>query len=88
MFSEIPSSVIGEIVDLLDKNILNLFYTKKVISILFDKTNKSPLQVSFLLYPDINKCNCTCNLFTNFNQLLLNRLLLKTIGNKLRMKKK
>lgn len=46
MFSEIPSYAIGEVVDLLDNNTLNLAYARKVIAKLFDETNKSPLQVS------------------------------------------
>jgi hypothetical protein len=45
IFSKIPSNFIGEVVDLLDNNTLNLAYAKKVISVLFDETNKSPSQV-------------------------------------------
>lgn len=50
MFSKIPSTFLGEIVDLLDNNTLNLAYAKKVISKIFDETNKSPLQVSMHYY--------------------------------------
>lgn len=45
MFSEIPSNFVGEVVDLLDNNTLNLAYARKVITALFDETNKSPSQV-------------------------------------------
>lgn len=50
MYSEISSCVIGEVVDLLENDTLNLFYARKVITKLFDETNKSPLQVSALIY--------------------------------------
>jgi len=46
MFSEIPSSVIGEVVDLLDNNTVNLVYARKVIAKIFDDKNKSPSQVN------------------------------------------
>lgn len=46
MFSQIPSHKIGDIVDLLDNNILNLAYARKVIALLFDEKNKFPAQVS------------------------------------------
>lgn len=50
MFSEIPCHFIGEIVDLLDNNTLNLVHARKVIAKLFDETNKSPTQVcNFLI---------------------------------------
>lgn len=48
MFSEIPSYFIGEVVDLLDNNTLNLHYAKKVIAKLFDGGCKSPSQVNIL----------------------------------------
>lgn len=48
MFSEIPSYFIGEVVDLLDNNTLNLPYAKKVIAKLFDEGHKSPFQVNIL----------------------------------------
>lgn len=49
MLSKIPSHFIGDIVDLLDNNTLNLAYAKKVITKLFDETNKSPTQVCIFL---------------------------------------
>jgi len=45
MFSQIPSHVIGEIVDLLDNKLVNLVHARKVISKMFDEKNKSPSQV-------------------------------------------
>lgn len=50
MCSEIPSRVISEIIDLLENDTVNLFYARKVITKLFDETNKSPLQASALIY--------------------------------------
>jgi len=49
MFSEISSHYIGEIIDLLDNNTLNLAYARKVIAILFDTVDKSPSEVSKLI---------------------------------------
>ncbi|CAH1720926.1 glutamyl-tRNA(Gln) amidotransferase subunit B, mitochondrial [Aphis gossypii] len=43
--SEIPSSVIGEVVDLLDNNTVNLVHARKVIAKIFDEKNKSPSQI-------------------------------------------
>lgn len=53
MFSKVPFYYIGTVVDLLDNNTLNLYYARKVITKLFDETNKSPLQVNLFLL------NCT-----------------------------
>lgn len=50
MFSKIPPNVIGEIVDLLENNTLNLVYARQVIAELFDGNNKSPSQVSMQFY--------------------------------------
>lgn len=47
--SEIPSSAIGEVVDLLDNNTVNLVHARKVIAKIFDEKNKSPSQVSLFL---------------------------------------
>jgi len=49
MFSKISSHKIGEIIDLLDDNVLNLTYARKVIALLFDEKNKCPAQVSIFL---------------------------------------
>jgi len=49
MFSEISSHYIGEVIDLLDNNTLNLAYARKVIAILFDTVDKSPSEVSIFL---------------------------------------
>lgn len=54
MFSEIPSYVIGEVIDLLDNNTLNLPYARKVIAKLFDETMKSPSQVCVFLNVSTN----------------------------------
>ncbi|XP_022171407.1 glutamyl-tRNA(Gln) amidotransferase subunit B, mitochondrial [Myzus persicae] len=43
--SEIPSSFIGEIVDLLDNKLVNLVHARKIISKIFDEKNKSPSQI-------------------------------------------
>ncbi|VVC36675.1 Aspartyl/glutamyl-tRNA(Asn/Gln) amidotransferase, B subunit,Aspartyl/Glutamyl-tRNA(Gln) [Cinara cedri] len=42
---KIPSYFIGEVVDLLDNNTLNISYAKKVIAKLFDESDKSPSQI-------------------------------------------
>jgi len=46
IFSKIPSSIIGEIVDLLDNKLVNLVHARKVIAKIFDEKSKSPSQVS------------------------------------------
>lgn len=56
IFSEIPSSFIGEIVDLLDNKLVNLVHARKIISKIFDEKNKSPSQVSSF-FNETNKKN-------------------------------
>jgi len=46
IFSEIPSSIIGEIVDLLDNKLVNLVHARNVIAKIFVDNSKSPTQVS------------------------------------------